>query len=142
MTVIPRNAQIVVKRVPATAMGGKRPNAAMNRPAMTFMNPVHGVQGVHLQSRPVAPPLGGANEEESRIRAMMSATGSHWEQNQQDMPLQQTGPKRLFRPVNWRGPIQTPPETYVCYRCGQKGNRALQLMLNFLFRTLYPALLY
>ena len=38
------------------------------------------------------------------------------------MPLQQMGPRRLFRPSNFRSPGATPPESYVCFRCGQKGH--------------------
>lgn len=64
----------------------------------------------------------GSTDENSRIRDMMAANVAHWEKSQQEMPMQQMGPKRLFRPVNFRGPAQAPPENYVCFRCGEKGH--------------------
>lgn len=117
MAVIPKNAQVVVRRVPA-AGGGRRP-------------PVAGPGSGRSYVRPFVPSSSGfagaagasGNEEERSIRAMMQATSSHWEQNQQEMPLQQAGPRRQFRPSNYgRGmPNAVPPDTYVCFRCGQKG---------------------
>lgn len=133
MTVIPRNAQIIVKRVPAVA--GRRPaylqqqggggggGAGRSIPASTFAAtrpPFRASAPVSLASAPAG---GAGSDEEARIRAMMMATSSHWEQNQQAMPLQQQGPRKLFRPANFapRGMLSAPPDTYVCYRCGQKG---------------------
>ncbi|PJF17588.1 hypothetical protein PSACC_02594 [Paramicrosporidium saccamoebae] len=114
MKIIPKNAQVVVKRVPAAA--GKRMPAFQPRAPSTFST----------ITRPfMATPstAGATGDEDSKIAAMMAATGSHWEQNQQDMPMQQQGPRRFFRPPNFRGQAaQAPPDTYVCYRCGQKGH--------------------
>lgn len=120
MTVIPKNAQVVVRRVPAAA-GGRR----------TAGTAAFGAGAGRSYVRPFVPSsagtvgAAGGTEEEQSIRAMMQATGSHWEQNQQEMPLQQAGPRRHFRPANYgRGmPNALPPDTYVCFRCGQKGTR-------------------
>lgn len=125
MAVIPKNAQVVVRRVPASG-GGRRPPAAGpggSGSGRSYVRPfVPSSSGL-----PGAASAGG-NEEERSIRAMMQATSSHWEQNQQEMPLQQAGPRRQFRPSNYgRGmPNAIPPDTYVCFRCGQKGMSTLK----------------
>lgn len=126
MTVIPKNAQVVVRRVPASA--GRRPaylqpNSAP-RPSVSHARPIlHAT----LSTAPPAGANGGGargGDEDSRIQAMMAASGSHWAQNQQEMPMQQLGPRKTFRPMNFapRGSLSTPPDAYVCYRCGQKGH--------------------
>lgn len=134
MTIIPRNSQVIVKRIPA--VGGRRPAYLQQQQSATSQS-----SRFKQYSQPFRPPStftlgssagsGNSNpnanneEEESRIRAMMAASSSHWEQNQQDMPMQQSGPRRLFRPINYgqKTALSTPPDSYICYRCGQKGRR-------------------
>lgn len=143
MTVIPKNGQIIVKRIPVT--GGRRNTGAgasgmmgssfASRSAAAASGSSFGRPFIPSASTISAAP-GGGSEEEKKIRAMMQATGSHWEQNQQEMPLQQMGPRRLFRPSNFRSAsASAPPDNYVCYRCGQKGNRYItfaEMVTNFL----------
>lgn len=118
MKIIPKNSQILVKRVPA--ISGKRLNHQMASTA----NISHAIRS-NISNFPQAAGFGvgagAGGDENSRIKEMMAANVIAWEKNQQDMPLQQNGPRRLFRPPNWRGPVQTPPDTYVCFRCGEKG---------------------
>ena len=137
MNLIPRNAQIVVRRVPA--LGGRKSNpTCATRGAATTGTPIF--------FRPFVPQTQGAtinsgapagNEEEKRIRAMYQATEAHFEQ-QQVTSNYVMGPKRMFKPTpNYRTPLSgiVPSETYTCYRCGQKGIYALVrtiLLISFL----------
>ena len=85
MTVIPKNAQVVVRRVPLAA--GKKSALSFtakqqNNGPGGFARPFHSAPNWNTGG------LGGGiavlGEEEKKIRAMMQASGSHWEQNQQE----------------------------------------------------------
>ncbi len=131
MAIIQRNSQVVVKRLPV-ASAGHRARTPYGGGNFSMAPPFH-----HGQSQVGSPRVqpfvasDAPGDEARQIRAMMAASSSHWEQSQNEMyaAAQQQGsslPRRPLRPAvpagGRGGPVQMPPDSYSCYRCGQKGH--------------------
>lgn len=124
--VIPRNSQIIVRRVPSYMSkggggGGRAFSTSSSLGTGAFVTKPLLPTGFSMGAG------GQTQSEQSKIRSMLSATNSHWEGNQANITtnnqqqLAQSASSRTKKiPTQHVGP--RPPDSYVCFRCNSGGH--------------------
>ncbi|KAF2807969.1 DWNN-domain-containing protein [Mytilinidion resinicola] len=126
-TIIARSSLVIARRLPASKPGcGKAARYISGTAPVTARN-THRKEN-HLDSKaaftattkPADPnkPM----TEEDRIKAMFSASGDQWDQQQKQMASAKPVYHKNFNKKPASVPEHDPPPGYICYRCHEKGH--------------------